>query len=65
VDIRGLRLNDTKQTPFLGDVFAAHRLCAAPAGTRTAAAHAYGFTDTELAQAATLLGHTAPAAGRG
>jgi len=52
---------------FLGDVLAAHRLRTAPAGTRTitAAAHAYGFTDTELAQAATLLGHTVPAAGRG
>jgi hypothetical protein len=52
---------------FLGDVFAAHRLRTARAGNRTitAAAHAYGFTDTELAQAATLLGHTAPAAGRG
>lgn len=44
---------------FLGDVMAAHRLASAPAGTRTvtATAHAYGFTDTELAEAATLLGH--------
>jgi hypothetical protein len=52
---------------FRGDVFAAHRLCTARAGTRTvtAAAHAYGFTDTELARAATLLGHTASAAGHG
>ena len=42
---------------FLGDVFAAHRLRTAPAGTRTvtATAHAHGFTDTELADAATLL----------
>lgn len=42
---------------FLGDVLAAHRLRTAPAGTRTvtATAHAHGFTDTELADAATLL----------
>src|SRR4051812_16865651 len=44
---------------FLGDVFAAHRLATAPPGTRTvtATAHACGFTDTELAEAATLLGY--------
>jgi hypothetical protein len=43
---------------FLGDVFAAHRLRTAPAGIRivTATAHAHGFTDTELAQAAAKLG---------
>lgn len=42
---------------FLGDVFAAHRLRTAPAGTRTvtATAHALGFTDTELTAAATLV----------
>ncbi len=47
---------------FLGDVFAAHRLRTAPVGTRTltAAAHAHGFTDTELAEAADLLGHASP-----
>jgi hypothetical protein len=50
---------------LLGDVFAAHRLRTAPAGTRTvtATAHAHGFTDTELAEAATLLGQTAAASG--
>jgi hypothetical protein len=44
---------------LLGDVFAAHRLGTAPAGTRTVTvtAHAEGFTESELAETATLLGH--------
>lgn len=51
---------------FLGDVFAAHRLRTVPAGARTltAAAHAYGFTPAELAEAAALLGHHTPTAVR-
>lgn len=45
---------------FLGDAFAGERLRIAPAGTRTltATAHAYGFTDTELAEATRLLGQS-------
>lgn len=47
---------------LLGDVFAEHRLRTAPAGTRTvtATAHAHGFTGTELAEAAILLGRPTP-----
>jgi hypothetical protein len=47
-----------------GGVLLRSRLRPARTGARaTAAAHADGFTDTELAEATTLLGYTAPVAG--
>ncbi|MDT5025778.1 MAG: hypothetical protein QOE61_2204 [Micromonosporaceae bacterium] len=45
---------------LIGDALAAHRLRSATAGLRTltAAGHAHGFTDGEIAAAANLLGLT-------
>jgi hypothetical protein len=45
---------------LLGDALAAHRLGSAPVGLRTltAAGHAHGFTNSEIADAAERLGLT-------